>query len=159
MVIISQIIQILNETINKIKNSNYVMGCIFCDIISRVRDSYILYEDEFHIAFLDKYPIDVGHSLVLPKKHNERITDMDSKSVGNLFSIVPKIANAILLATDADAFSLGQNNGRAAKQIIPHVHVHIIPRYNHKGTIWTKRSISNDDELSNLAKKIKALLI
>ncbi len=83
---------------------------------------------------------------------------MDSKAVGDLFSIIPKIANAILSATEADAFSLGQNNGRAAKQIIPHVHVHIIPRYNHKGTIWTKRSISNADELSILAKKIKSLL-
>ena len=45
------------------------------------------------------------------------------KDVGNIFAIVPKIAKAILNATDADAFSLGQNNGRAAKQIIPHVHI------------------------------------
>ncbi|QLH10777.1 HIT family protein [Nitrosarchaeum sp. AC2] len=135
------------------------MSCIFCDILSGVKDAHILYEDSLHVAFLDKYPIDVGHSLVVPKKHHERITDMDSKAVGNLFSIIPKISNAILSATDADAFSLGQNNGRAAKQIIPHVHVHIIPRYNHKGTIWTKRSISNADELSILARKIKSLLL
>ena len=135
------------------------MSCIFCDILSGVRDGHILYEDSSHVAFLDKYPIDIGHSLIVPKKHYERITDMDSKSVGDLFSIVPKIANAILSATDADAFSLGQNNGRAAKQIIPHVHVHIIPRYNHKGTIWTKRSISNEEELDILAKKIKSLLL
>lgn len=133
------------------------MSCIFCDILSGAKDAHILYEDSSHVAFLDKYPIDVGHSLVVPKKHHERITDMDSKAVGDLFSIIPKIANAILSATDADAFSLGQNNGRAAKQIIPHVHVHIIPRYNHKGTIWTKRSISNDAELSTLATKIKSL--
>lgn len=135
------------------------MSCIFCDILSGVKNAHILYEDSSHVAFLDKYPIDVGHSLIVPKKHHERITDMDSKAVGDLFSIVPKIANAILSATDADAFSLGQNNGRAAKQIIPHVHVHIIPRYNHKGTIWTKRSISNDAELSTLATKIKSLLL
>jgi len=134
------------------------MDCIFCDILSGIRDSHIIYEDASHIAFLDKYPIDVGHSLVVPKSHYERITDMDPTSVGELFSIVPKIANAILTTTNADAFSLGQNNGRAAKQIIPHVHVHIIPRYNHKGTIWTKRSISNSEDLSILAKKIKTLL-
>ncbi len=148
-----------DETINKIKNSSSIVSCIFCDILSGNRDGHIIYEDTLHVAFLDKYPIDVGHSLVVPKKHHERITDMDFKAVGDLFSIVPKIANAILTATSADAFSLGQNNGRAAKQIIPHVHVHIIPRYNHKGTIWTKRSISNDDELFILAKKIKELLI
>jgi histidine triad (HIT) family protein len=131
------------------------MVCIFCDILSGNRNGHILYEDEHHAAFLDKYPIDVGHSLVIPKEHHERITDMDPIAVGALFSVVPKIARAILSATGADAFSLGQNNGRAAKQIIPHVHVHIIPRYNHKGTIWTKRSISDDQELSVLAKKIK----
>jgi histidine triad (HIT) family protein len=134
------------------------MGCIFCDILDGKRDGHFLYEDESHVAFLDKYPIDVGHSLVIPRKHHERITDMDSKDVGNIFAIVPKIAKAILDATGADAFSLGQNNGRAAKQIIPHVHIHIIPRYNSKGTVWTKRQISSDDELLELSKKIRSHL-
>jgi histidine triad (HIT) family protein len=134
------------------------MSCIFCDILDGKRDGHILYEDDSHIAFLDKYPIDVGHSLVIPRKHHEKITDMTPQNVGNVFSLVPKIASAILDATGADAFSLGQNNGRAAKQIIPHVHIHIIPRYNHKGTVWTKRQISNDDELSELAKKIRTIL-
>ena len=135
------------------------MTCIFCDIISGKRSSHIIYEDDVHISILDKYPIDTGHSLVIPKGHHEKITDMDSEAVGRLFSIVPKIAQGILHATGADAFSLGQNNGRAAKQIIPHVHVHIIPRYNHKGTIWTKRSIENDSELLKLAIKIRESII
>ena len=134
------------------------MCCLFCDILDGKKDGYFLYEDDSHVAFLDKYPIDVGHSLVLPRKHHEKITDMTPEDVGNVFAIVPKIAKAILDATGADAFSIGQNNGRAAKQIVPHVHIHIIPRYNHKGTVWTKRQISNDDELSELAKKIRSLL-
>lgn len=131
------------------------MTCIFCDILDGKRVGHILYEDDSHIAFLDKYPIDVGHSLIIPRKHHETISDMDSKDVGNIFAIVPKIAKAILAATGADAFSIGQNNGRAAKQIIPHVHIHIIPRYNSKGTVWTKRQISEDAELIKLAKKIR----
>ena len=83
---------------------------------------------------------------------------MDANDVGKMFSKIPKIAKAILEGTGADAFSVAQNNGRAAKQIIPHVHVHIIPRFNHKGTIWTKRGISNNDELEVLAEKIRAHL-
>lgn len=134
------------------------MGCIFCDILDGKRDGHFLYKDESHVAFLDKYPIDVGHSLVIPRKHHERITDMTLVSVGNLFSIVPKIAKAILNATGADAFSLGQNNGKAAKQIIPHVHIHIIPRYNSKGAVWTRRQISDDGELLELATKIRSLI-
>jgi histidine triad (HIT) family protein len=84
---------------------------------------------------------------------------MDSNDVGEIFSIVPKIAKAVLSGAGADAFSLAQNNGKAAKQIIPHVHIHIIPRYNNKGTVWTKRQIPTDDVLSELAKKIKSALI
>lgn len=135
------------------------MNCIFCDILSGQRGGHIIYEDDLHVSFLDKYPIDTGHSLVVPKEHHEKITDMNAEAVGKLFSIVPKIAQGILNATGADAFSLGQNNGRAAKQIIPHVHIHIIPRYNHKGTIWTKRSIEDDTELLKLAEKIKQSII
>ena len=134
------------------------MSCIFCDILNGTRLGHILYEDDSHISFLDKYPIDDGHSLIIPKNHHEKITDMTPEDVGKIFSIVPKIATAILDATCADAFSLGQNNGRAAKQIVPHVHIHIILRYNHKGTVWTKRQISNDVELTELAKKIRSFL-
>ncbi len=132
------------------------MDCLFCDILDGKKDGHFLYEDNSHVAFLDKYPIDVGHSLVIPRKHYEKITDMSAKDVGTIFALVPKIAQAILAATGADAFSLGQNNGKAAKQIVPHVHIHIIPRYNAKGTVWTKRQIISEDELSELAKKIRS---
>ena len=115
----------------------------------------MVYEDNDCLVILDKYPIDNGHSLIITKKHFEKITDMNTDDVSRLFSKIPKIANAIIKATNADAFSIAQNNGKAAKQIIPHVHIHIIPRYNVTGTLWTKRKIMDDNELSELAKKIK----
>ena len=134
------------------------MACIFCDIVEKKRTSFVVYEDEHHLAFLDKYPVDTGHCLVVPKKHSEKITDMQNDAVGDLFSIIPKIADAILSATGADSFSIAQNNGRSAKQIIPHVHIHIIPRYKETGTVWTKRKIATDEELTKLQNKIKQLL-
>jgi histidine triad (HIT) family protein len=132
------------------------MSCIFCDIITKNREGHFIYEDSNHVAFLDKYPIDKGHVLVVPKQHHEKITDMDEKNVGELFSIIPKIAKAIMQSTGAVAFSLAQNNGRAAKQIIPHVHVHIIPRYAEMGAVWTKRTIPSSDDLNDLANSIKS---
>lgn len=134
------------------------MNCIFCDILNGKRDGHFIYEDESHVAFLDKYPVDVGHSLIIPRKHHEKITDMETFDVGNIFSVVPKVAKAILNATGADAFTLSQNNGKSAKQIIPHVHIHIIPRYAVKGAIWTKREIADDSELLELSKKIRTIL-
>jgi len=115
----------------------------------------MIYQDDDCIAILDKYPIDNGHSLVITKKPYEKLTDMDVDEVAKLFSKIPKIANAIIKATNADAFSIAQNNGKAAKQIVPHVHVHIIPRYNKTGIVWTKRKILKNDELNELAQKIK----
>ena len=135
------------------------MTCIFCDILDGTRNGHVVYEDKDHIAFLDKYPIDDGHTLVIPRKHHEKITDMDPNDVGKIFSLIPKIAKAVLAGAGADAFSLAQNNGKAAKQIIPHVHIHIIPRYNNKGTVWTKRQIPTDEVLSELAVKIKSAII
>ena len=119
---------------------------------------HMIYQDDDCIVILDKYPIDNGHSLIITKKPYEKITDMDVDEVAKLFSKIPKIANPIIKATNADAFSIAQNNGKAAKQIIPHVHIHIIPRYNTTGTLWTKRKIMKDIELATMAQKIKNCL-
>ena len=129
--------------------------CIFCDMIGGKCPYYEIYHDSNIIAILDKYPIDKGHSLVITKKPYEKLTDMSSQEVAELFSKIPKIANAIVKATNADAFSIAQNNRKAAKQIIPHVHVHIIPRYSKTGTLWLKRKILRDNELDELAQKIR----
>ena len=131
------------------------MVTIFTEIIERKRPGFIIFEDDNHMAILDKYPIDTGHSLVIPKIPYEKITEMPKNEVAELFSLIPEIANAILKATGAVAFSIAQNNGKEAKQIIPHVHVHIIPRYADKATLWTKRGIPSDDELEELHQKIK----
>ena len=119
---------------------------------------HMIYQDDDCISILDKYPIDNGHSLIITKKPYEKITDMAVDEVAKLFSKIPKIANAIIKATNADAFSIAQNNGKAAKQIIAHVHVHIIPRYNKTGTLWTKRKVLAENELAELAQKIKNCL-
>ena len=128
--------------------------CLFCNIINGLEPAFFIYKDKKCVAFLDKYPIDVGHSLLIPLEHYEKITDMPEKDIGDLFSQVPKIAKALLLGSGASAFSLGQNNGKAAKQIIPHVHIHIIPRYDKKGAIWNKRYIAKDRDLEILSQKI-----
>ena len=132
--------------------------CIFCDIINDKLPCHLIHKDDNHIVILDRYPIDVGHSLIITKKPYEKLTDMSIEEIMDLFAKIPKIINAIIKATKADGFSIAQNNGKAAKQIIPHVHVHIIPRYNMTGTLWTKRKILTENELDKLANKIKNCL-
>ena len=131
------------------------MKCVFCEIVRGSSNAHIISEDKLHMAFLDRYPLSKGHCLIIPKQHYKRITDMKHKNVGELFSIVPHVAKAVLRATKADGFNLGQNNGKAARQIVPHVHIHIIPRYKKIDTIWTKRQMVKDEDLKKLASKIR----
>ena len=131
------------------------MDCLFCDVIKGKRSAHVIYEDKTHLAIMDKYPIQHGHSLVIPKEHYERMIDMPIESVSVLFSKVPLIARSILAATGAEGFNIAQNNGRAANQIVPHVHVHIIPRYIKTGNPWARRIIASDVELEELATKIR----
>ena len=132
--------------------------CIFCDIINGKLPCHLIHKDDNHIVILDRYPIDVGHSLIITKKPYEKLTDMSVEEIMDLFSKIPKIISAIIKATKADGFSIAQNNGKAAKQIIPHVHVHIIPRYNTTGTLWTQRKLVEDVELDKLVQKIRSFV-
>ena len=134
-------------------------NCIFCDIINGKLPCHLIHKDDNHIVILDRYPIDVGHSLIITKKPYEKLTDMSVEEIMDLFSKIPKIISAIIKATKADGFSIAQNNGKAAKQIIPHVHVHIIPRYNATETLWTQRKLMKDVEMNKLVQKIRSFVV
>lgn len=132
------------------------VGCIFCEIVAGSRPAHVVYEDAAHVAFLDKYPIDAGHALVVPRAHHERITDMDARAVEALFGAVPGVARAVMRAAGAVAFNVAQNNGREAMQIVPHVHVHVIPRRAGRKAGWSRRSIAADADLAAMAARARA---
>lgn len=130
--------------------------CIFCKIINKTIPNAIIYEDDIFLAFLDKYPISYGHTLLIPKDHFNNILEMPTNLVGEMYSLVPLISKAIITTINGNGFNISQNNGRSANQIIPHVHVHIVPRFSIekiKGQ-WPMRKIANIEELKNLAQKI-----
>lgn len=134
--------------------------CIFCSIINNELRAVKIFEDSIFLAFMDRYPINTGHTLVLPKKHHKDIFTMGDDEIGKLFSTVSFLAKGIVKALDAKGLNIGQNNGRAASQIVPHVHVHIIPRYNYDSPNgrWPSRYLISDEELDKIAQKIKASL-
>ncbi len=132
--------------------------CIFCKIIEKSIPNAIIFENNRFLAFMDKYPINHGHTLVVPKDHFNNILEMPIDLVAELYSIVPPIAKALITALDGDGFNVNQNNGRSANQIVPHVHVHIVPRYSIekiKGQ-WPTRKIAKMEELVDLAEKIRS---
>ena len=91
----------------------------------------MVYEDEQVIAFLSNRPVNVGHTLVVPKKHYTDIYEFPEDETAYIFKIAKRIALAVKEATGVEAIRIVQNNGKDAGQIIFHLHVHLIPMKPH----------------------------
>ncbi|HEY7508529.1 MAG TPA: HIT family protein [Nitrososphaera sp.] len=131
--------------------------CIFCSILAGELPCAQVYRDKDVLVIMDKYPINPGHTLVIPTKHYDTLLDMPQAEVGKLYASVPSIAKAVVAAVGADGFNVGQNNGIAANQIVPHVHVHIVPRFidDSPDGKWPARRVPTAEELQKMAQKIK----
>ncbi|MEE8198809.1 MAG: HIT family protein [Thermoplasmata archaeon] len=132
--------------------------CIFCRIVRGEEEAALVYEDDTYLAFMDIQPINPGHILVLPKVHQETVFDMVPEEAGALFAQAARLAVAVKEAMGADGINIGQNNGRAAQQIVPHVHVHVIPRYADDSPAgrWPLRKTVPLADLEDLAQAIRA---
>ena len=114
----------------------YDPTCIFCKIIQGAIPSKVVYEDEHCYAFMDIAPFEIGHTLVVPKLHAELLTDLTREQLSNLIWATRKIAGNLLEKLPCDGFNLLQNNGQCATQTVPHVHFHVIPRWNNTKLNW-----------------------
>lgn len=104
------------------------MMCIFCQIAEGKAPSYKVYEDQHTIAFLDIKPVADGHVLLITKYHQQFVEDLPGELHTALFDSLKRLVKPIQAAFNAPASNIAINNGPNAGQIIPHVHIHIIPR-------------------------------
>ena len=107
--------------------------CPFCRIREGTLPAHVLYQDEEVLAFLDIYPCTQGHTLVVPRRHAASLAECPPATLAALFLAAVRLAGAIQEGLGAPGFNLGVNDGRAAGQEVPHVHVHVIPRYGGEG--------------------------
>ncbi|ABE52438.1 HIT family protein [Methanococcoides burtonii] len=134
------------------------MDCLFCNIIKGKIPSHKIYEDEETYAFLDINPCSRGHTVVVPKKHYDSFTDMPTEDAGSLFATVKMLTGMLEDAMSADGSNVGLNNKAAAGQLVPHVHVHIIPRMNgdNGGSMHSIVSVSDaGNDLEELAERLR----
>jgi histidine triad (HIT) family protein len=102
--------------------------CLFCKMAAGQIPVTKIYEDENILAFLDIGPISDGHTLIIPKQHFEKLHDCPPEILGRLVERLGKIAAAVTAAMNTDGYNVLCNNGRAAGQLIEHLHFHIIGR-------------------------------
>ncbi len=105
-----------------------VSDCVFCRMVAGEIPVAKVYEDDDVLAFLDVGPVSDGHTLVIPKEHVSKLHDCPAELLAQVGSRIASIAGAVASAMDADGYNLLCNNGRAAGQIVEHLHFHIIPR-------------------------------
>lgn len=108
-------------------------ACIFCKIVSGQIPCIKIFENEDVLSFLDIGPISDGHTLVIPKQHYETVAQCPPEVMEKVGRVLPKIALAVQQGMDSDAYNVLCNNGRAAGQLVDHVHFHIIPRNSNDG--------------------------
>lgn len=106
---------------------------IFAKIIAREIPAEIIFEDEETIAILDVHPVNPGHTLVIPKKTVVNALDADEATFLAVMKTVHRLAPAVQRATGARGINVHINNEPAAGQVVPHLHVHIIPRHEGDG--------------------------
>ena len=103
--------------------------CIFCDIVRGDAPATRVYEDDDLLALLDIRPITRGHTLIVPKQHFAELEDLDPDAGARLFRLGHRLALALRRSDlDADGANLVLNDGSAAFQSVPHVHLHVVPR-------------------------------
>lgn len=134
-------------------------SCIFCRIVRNQAPASIIYEDETVMAFLDIRPLNIGHTLIIPKAHYVGIFDIPKKELTNVYNVSKKISIAVKKTTNADGITIIQQNGKAAGQDIFHLHVHVVPRFEgQKLPSFNDLKQVERAKLDDIAKKIKQKL-
>ena len=121
----------------------FMTDCLFCKIVNKEIPNYTVYEDAHNLAFLDIQPHAKGHTVVIPKQHGEFIFDFSDQVFGQLGIAMKKAMEKIDAVLKPDGYSVGWNHGEAGGQVVPHLHVHIMPRWKGDGG-GNMHSIIND---------------
>ena len=137
----------------------YDLNCKFCEIATKEVDSYIVFEDEVSLAFLDIRPLFPGHTLLIPKKHYETLSDLPVDLIATVFKNVKLLDMAIKQALKSDGTFIAINN--KVSQSIPHLHVHIVPRRKGDGLtgfFWPRNPYKDKEEILKIQQMVKEAL-
>jgi histidine triad (HIT) family protein len=112
-----------------------IKDCVFCKIVQGQIPCDKVYEDDLVLAFLDIATITLGHTLIVPKQHHTSITTLPTDCGARIMDIAPRLGSALMRATGAAGFNLLLANGTAAGQVVPHTHLHVLPRHVDDGVV------------------------
>ena len=124
--------------------------CVICKLVNNELPSWVIYEDENVVCFL---PLEVeafGHTIIAPKAHHADLFSVPTEVLGYVLAVIQKVALHYQKAIGATGINLLHASGVAAQQSVPHLHIHLIPRFENDGLdVWPKlpETQHNKDEL------------
>ena len=130
-------------------------NCIFCKIVRGDIPSCRIYEDDLAVAFLDIGPFEEGHTLVIPRRHAVILPDLSEQEAAALGVVIHRVGKLLLERLPCDGFNVLQNNGACATQEVPHVHFHVIPRWNARPIKWHSGKYDSTESMAALAARLK----
>lgn len=100
-------------------------SCPFCAL----PDARILSSGPFGVVIRDAYPVSPGHTLIIPRRHVGSFFELTADERGSLLGLLEAAKRELDDARRPDGYNIGINDGPAAGQTVPHLHIHLIPRY------------------------------
>ena len=133
-----------------------VKECVFCKIIRGEIPCCKVYEDDLILAFLDIAPFNIGHTVIIPKDHQNSLTTLDEIYANRIIKMAPKIGVALMRTINAEGFNLFLNNGSVAGQTVWHCHMHVLPRFAGDKVVISSEPQKYDsmDQMAELAGKL-----
>lgn len=137
------------------------ISCPFCAIIMGEGWAREIYRDDHTAAFFPLRPATLGHTLVVPRRHIPDIWELSEADAARLSRAVLRVAAALRAAVTPDGLNIIQSSGAAATQTVPHLHIHLVPRWaaDAIGPIWPAKPPSHPPQvLDNLRDKLAGLM-
>jgi histidine triad (HIT) family protein len=129
-------------------------NCVFCDIIRGTNPHEIVYEDADYLGFLDRYPLNPGHTQVIPKNHYRWVWDIEPSDLGTLFARAQHIVKALQVVFETE-WIIADTGGIS----VPHAHVHLVPRFEDDGhgELADPKILREipDQEMEDIARRIR----
>ncbi|MDG4594869.1 MAG: HIT family protein [Candidatus Contendobacter sp.] len=132
--------------------------CIFCKIVRGEIPAVKVHEDERTLTFMDIQPASPGHTLVISKVHAPNLLEITESDLLAVAVTVQRVARAVQKALAPDGLRIGQFNGAAAGQTVPHYHVHIVPMREGQRAGAHGRAPARIEELKVVAAQIREAL-
>jgi histidine triad (HIT) family protein len=133
-------------------------SCIFCKIAAGQAPAERLLETDRVLAFLDIAPVHYGHTLVISRQHFETLLELPDDLWLEMGQVSRCIALALQKKLYARGFNLGMNNYPAAGQVVPHAHLHVIPRYHDDGLHFFPQSSYRGQDMASVGRQLREVL-